>query len=668
MNGLDLSKTRFILPADAELLPVCDLSPSLRAKLGAVDETAVVITRPGFRATTRLVPAPMAALLEEFRVESLVTEAVMRFSRAQEQDPLEILDMVFDGISTLIGGRILLAGTEADAQTLVPSLRSGQTFCGIRIERLVRSLNDSEVFYGRTETGAAVALKLARDGRAGEALRKEAGFLALLDGQSSPRLLKQGQSKGREWLALEWRSGVPISVASQTARASGDKSRLFRLVAGLLDAYAALHARGIAHGDIHPGNLIADARDQITILDFGQATLSADSPAIDLTRTGIPYFYDPQMAQAILHESFPPGATALGEQFALGTLAYLLIAGVYPMHGAAESTKILKSIVKDRPLPFAAQGVDSWPRIEAVLRRGLAKDPADRYPDTAAFSRAFRTAGASPRNAPASVPADTFEILRTGVVLDGCVPHVMAWLCLRAAIVGADADLAALASISCARAAPGWEAAFVAAQVAGARSDWCDQAEAVATLTAELRDRRTWNPRMLMHIAHLVRGRATDRPIDADTMLTFTKASLGSPAARTEGDESVLHAKLELQRSSVLAQSSDTREQLDRLRGGSIWLWSLAYDIYQDETYLDRALAAEVPQNPIHHGFACLRLHQLTGDMHWVKAALRDANTASLSPESILLSIECGAPSRAEAPLLTGLPDLFALNDRLKFF
>ena len=659
MNTLDLTKTRFILPADAELRTVCDLSPTLRAKLGPVEETSVVITRPGFRGTTRLVPAPMAALLEEFRVESLLTEAVMRFSQARKQDPLAVLDMVLGGLSTLSAGRVLLAGSDVDAHELAPSLRAGQSFCGIRIERLVRSLNDSEVFLGRTEAGELVALKLARDDRAGAALRNEGQVLALLEGLSVPLILAQGQDKGREWLALEWRPGTPISVAAQAARASGDRGRLLRLVTGMLDAYAEIHACGIAHGDIHPGNLIADPNDRITVLDFGQATLIAQVTSFDETRRGIPYFYDPAMAKAILAGRLTPAANVPGEQFALGTLAYLLISGFYPERLAAESKKILSRIVTDPPLPFAAHGVEFWPTIEAVLRRALAKDPADRFPDTAAFSRAIMAAGQEPRRAPKTIQPDIFELLRKGVALEGSAPPNMAWLCLRAAIAASDADLLAVADVWCSRAAPGWETSIVTAQVAGARSDWSMQAKAVAALSDALQGRTTWTPRILIQIARLLKDQTTDHPIDADAMLAFAKLCLCSPAAQLDDDEGVLHATLELQKSSTLPMSPDTIERLDRLKGGSVWLWSLAHDVFGDQAYRDRALAVELPRNPIHHGFACLRLHQLTGEMCWVEAAVKDANSSPLRPDAILLSIECAIPSRTVTLLLTGLPRLF---------
>ncbi len=64
------------------------LSLRLRRRIGVVEEGQSVITRPGFRVATRLVPRPLAELLAEFHAPNLLTDAVLRFARAHDQDPL----------------------------------------------------------------------------------------------------------------------------------------------------------------------------------------------------------------------------------------------------------------------------------------------------------------------------------------------------------------------------------------------------------------------------------------------------------------------------------------------------------------------------------------------------------------------------------------------------
>jgi serine/threonine-protein kinase len=50
---------------------------------------------------------------------------------------------------------------------------------------------------------------------------------------------------------------------------------------------------------------------------------------------------------------------------------------------------MLGEIVERPPVPFAERGIPAWPALEDVLRRGLSKDPADRFPSMAAFAAAL---------------------------------------------------------------------------------------------------------------------------------------------------------------------------------------------------------------------------------------------------------------------------------------
>src|SRR5205823_1091326 len=99
---------------------------------------------------------------------------------------------------------------------------------------------------------------------------------------------------------------------------------------------------------------------------------------VDPLRSGIPQFHDPQMAAALLAGRLPPAVTPASEQYAIAALAYLLLTGLQPINAPAVHEELLQRIVQRPALPFAARGVPAWPEIEAVVGRGLAKQPADR--------------------------------------------------------------------------------------------------------------------------------------------------------------------------------------------------------------------------------------------------------------------------------------------------
>jgi serine/threonine protein kinase len=652
----DLTTTLFVLPPDAKLLTVDELAPRLRAKLGPVDGRQVVVTRPGFRVTTRLVTSPLAALLSEFRNASLITDAVTRFSQSYEQDALDILDLSFDALAAFIDGRTLVAADSPDAQAAKPSLATGQAVDGMEVEHLVRALNDTEVYRVRMASGESAALKIARDERADSTLSHEAKILELLGGGDTPALLDDGIYENRKWLAIEWRDGVSIAIAAQQARASGDRTKLHRLAVRLLDAYTRLHQRDIVHGDIHTGNVLVDDTGKITILDFGRARLIADSAFNDPNRAGIAHYYDPQMAAALLAGIISPAASKSGEQFALATLVYLLLTGLHTIDPVAEQTALLQRIVTRPMLPFAARGVDAWPQVEAVLRQALAKKEHERFSSTSAFAQEFRKAGVARRPSKSNNPAIVHIIstLKIGDPLPGAKPHVSAWLALRSALMLADAELLAIADLWVARSGNGFDACRVATAVASARSDRRAERDAVNEFLTAANQLTEYSEKChaLIHAAHILESTGT-RASELGMLQEWVRRSIDELSAPIKSNEAWLHATLALNRAGVASLPSELYKQLDLLDDGSIWLWGLAYEVLQQPEYLKRALSAARPAEPLFRGLAYLRLHQLTGEMRWVSAARRistRSNRAAPNIGTALLAIELEMPARAVTP------------------
>jgi serine/threonine-protein kinase len=74
------------------------------------------------------------------------------------------------------------------------------------------------------------------------------------------------------YIVMEWRQGVSAATVANELRessATSDRRQLLQLCVDIAGAYAALHERGILHGDVHERNLLVDASGGVTILDFG---------------------------------------------------------------------------------------------------------------------------------------------------------------------------------------------------------------------------------------------------------------------------------------------------------------------------------------------------------------------------------------------------------------
>lgn len=621
-----LSDTRFLLPADARLTPLRDLSLRLQAKIGPAPPGHVVVSRPGFRVTTRLVSPELARLMDRFREPRSFVDAVLDFSRTEERDPFATLEDAFDALATLVDGRLLVPADSPESQAVAPSLATGQAFGRYEIVALVQALEDSEVYEATDPDEAPVALKIGRPGGTLSFAHESLVLARLVDGDT-PALLEAGETGGRRYLAMAWRDGVQVTTAAQQARSTGDRSRLHGLVSSVLAAYGRLHARGVVHADIHPGNVLVAEDGAVTLLDFGRARLEA-AGGIDLARAGIPQFYEPEMAAALSEGRLPPAATPRGEQAAVAALAYMLLTGLAPVDAGADHDELLARIATRPPLPFTARGVAPWPEAERVLARALAKDPGARFPDMADFAAAFAAATPSaermrrPPEADAAIGAALDRVQR--VWDDATADEAMrrAWIGLRAALAWGDPDLLAAADVWASRSGESWPAWAVRADVARARCDRAGEVQALAGFVQHAPQEEA----PLLALARMLDGAAA-REVDATGTTSWANACL----QRLDAVGMALPACLALARAGVLPLPVGLGEALRALpaRAGDASFWALACDAYAEPLFAERAGQAARRSGEV---LDLLRLYQLTGEPVWLVSARRRACAAARRP------------------------------------
>lgn len=404
-----------LLPEDVLVFPVSELASEVQTQ-ATLDPDGFVVTRPNARETSTVVDQNGAALIESFREARTVVDAVIAFSGPRGLDPRKVLDEAFPLIHRLVAANFLVPADSAHAQRIAATLNPGNAVAGWTVEQTAHVVEDTEVYRMRDGAQRTAALKIARPGHeAGlrEMLRHEAALLSHADGTAAPRLIEAGEHEGRPFLLLEWCEGVPVLSLSRRLEQEATPAaaaRLLETCVAVLRAYAALHARGIVHGDVHPGNLLATERNDIRILDFGRARLVGDpGPLGAPPRAGAPFYYDPQFAAAALAGRAPPAANPLAEQYCLAVLLRHLLVGRPYLDFGLERERMLRQIVEDRPVPFIRHGARPWPDVERVLGRALAKDPADRFAGVADFADALARAGRRDEPAPTTTrDAPTF--------------------------------------------------------------------------------------------------------------------------------------------------------------------------------------------------------------------------------------------------------------------
>jgi hypothetical protein len=379
------------LSPDVVLVAVADLPESVRARF-ASREGDVAVTHPRSRVPSQVLDARAAELVEEFRVPRTAVEAVIRFSRRHETDPERTLEDAYPLLRRLFDAGFLLTEGDEDAEGIRPLLRRGEAVGGFDILDCLHILEDTELYSARGAAGLA-ALKIERvSGDAGrfDRLARERAVLDRLGGDGAPHFLAAGDLEGRHWLAIEWCPGIDAENAARELRRAGPAARpqLLRLCCRVARAYAALHERGVLHGDVHPRNLLVDRDGSVRLLDFGYSRSEAEGALASAPRAGVPFFYEPEHAAAMRREEAPPPTTAAGEQYAVGALLYFMASGAHYRDFSLERGEMLRQIVEEPPLPFADRGAESWPDLEAVLARALRKETGERFSSMRALADA----------------------------------------------------------------------------------------------------------------------------------------------------------------------------------------------------------------------------------------------------------------------------------------
>ena len=465
--NVDVTKP-FVLQEDVFLVPCADLDETLRGKISFDDGDFMLSQRHG-RTRSKVIDDGTAALLSLFREPRTIVSAVIENSRTLGADPRARLAEVLTPLAALVEQRVLVQAGSEEQSALRPRFDGGAPFGAWEIVRCVRLIDDTEVYQLRRGSELA-ALKIARARTAPikALLKNEAAILRHLDGSGiAPRLIEAGVHESRPYLILEWIDGVDAGVAA--SQRCNDRASLIELCASIAAAYAALHARGVLHGDVNPRNILAG--DRVVLLDFGYSRLMRRRP--DTLRAGIHYFFEPEYFAALRRgRGLPPSAA--GEQYGVAALLYLLIAGRHYLEFRLERDEMERQAMHEPPLPFAERGIPPWPDVERILSRALAKKPSRRYGAMAKLAAALAdvrdAAAREALDAPLSAEATSFlqatlqsfarggaaftagyRARSTASVNDGCAGAAVAML--RIAEARNDPRLLALADVWRSRAA-----------------------------------------------------------------------------------------------------------------------------------------------------------------------------------------------------------------------
>ena len=156
-----------------------------------------------------------------------------------------------------------------------------------------------------------------------------------------------------------------------------------RIMGQLLDALEHAHRNGVVHRDIKPANIILLTDGTVKVADFGVARIESSNLTQAGTVMGTPSYMSPEqfMGQTVDGRS---------DLFSAGVVLYQLLTGEKPFTGAL--TTIMHKVLKEDPPWPSVLNVHVPARLDAVVKRAMAKRPEDRFQSAAEFRRALDAA------------------------------------------------------------------------------------------------------------------------------------------------------------------------------------------------------------------------------------------------------------------------------------
>jgi eukaryotic-like serine/threonine-protein kinase len=211
-----------------------------------------------------------------------------------------------------------------------------------------------------------------------ERFRREAQAIARLSHPNIVTVIDRGEHEGSQYIVFEHVAGENLKEAVQRL-GPFPVGRALALVHQAARGLAFAHQHGVVHRDVKPHNVLIDAEGTAKVTDFGIARSLQREDAITETGTvlGTSDYLAPEQAAG-------QRVDACSDQYSLGALLYELLTGAIPYPAPNVVTAAMRHM--NDPVPSVRSvRPEVSPRIDAVVRRAMAKRPEDRYPTTDAL-------------------------------------------------------------------------------------------------------------------------------------------------------------------------------------------------------------------------------------------------------------------------------------------
>ena len=238
----------------------------------------------------------------------------------------------------------------------------------VAIKRILPNLTKNKKFVQMFLDEAKLALHL-----------QHANIVQVYDIGSS-----DGGGDSAYFLVMEYVDGCNLKVVFESLKAQGQRlpvSQSIYIIMEVCRALAYAHdlvdpdtgkPLGIVHRDISPPNILISKKGEVKLADFGLAKAASQLETTDPGVVKGKFSYlSPEAARA-------EEVDRRADVFAVGILLYEMLTGKRLFDAETDYKTVL--LVRQATVPpIAPQNPDVAPELEAIVRKALAKSPAERY-------------------------------------------------------------------------------------------------------------------------------------------------------------------------------------------------------------------------------------------------------------------------------------------------
>jgi serine/threonine-protein kinase len=261
-----------------------------------------------------------------------------------------------------------------------------------------------------------------------ERFRTEAKHAAMINHDGIANVYDYGEDDGSAYLVMELVPGESLSSILEREKTLPEQ-QVISIIAQTALALDAAHREGLVHRDIKPGNLLISPDGQVKITDFGIARVANQ---VSLTQTGqvmgTVQYLAPEQATG-------KPASASGDIYSLGIVAYEALAGKRPFKGETQMA-IAMAQINETPPPLP-EHIDA--KLQKLIMDCMAKKP-DQRPSSAlalaARAEALLANSPSGISINAVIPDAALELSDETTIIDtdtkptAPVPAIWPWVAL----------------------------------------------------------------------------------------------------------------------------------------------------------------------------------------------------------------------------------------------